>query len=486
MAQCNVNFYGQRTVKTSVNCLDYNGSIFFEFKVFEESVSFTDSKINSHAYFNALTYNKAFKLENVNFNVRARLKSEFKGAFHLDSVVFLKGVNFGRGVYNGTSKFHKTFFHGDTELAHQSFNKSLDFSESRFFGMADFSETKFDGRTFFDTIEFDSTTLFRDATFSTETTFFKVMFNDDLSFFRAKFSKALRFFASNFRSVSTFQLCEVDSILSFNSSNLGRKMSFNNAKVNQIDFNSVILPDTLLMNSLNINKEVNLLRVQPPKNSTKCVIDLRGTSLDKINMRYDFFKLFVPDSIDSERRFEEITNVYEGLLKNFKDKGYLRSYEKLDKEYQAFKYTRGTEKPAFGEALNWINYHWNDYGYDKTRIWPITFFVFLFFFFFNWLRLPHLVKFVYKIPSIDKAINQDKKLRAFRLKHRAYPRFNFFSTFLALYYTGLVFFGLKIESGNMHLTCPWSVAWIFFQYVVGLICLAYLANFVITTGLIGS
>lgn len=56
----------------------------------------------------------------------------------------------------------------------------------------------------------------------------------------------------------------------------------------------------------------------------------------------------------------------------------------------------------------------------------------------------------------------------------------FFRTIYCFIYTGYIFWGIKLKLENIKLSNVSLALWIIFQYIVGIICLAYIANIIIT------
>jgi hypothetical protein len=131
------------------------------------------------------------------------------------------------------------------------------------------------------------------------------------------------------------------------------------------------MPDILDFSNVKITEEVDFSKAK--KVDSICKINIYGTDISKIKLRYEMFKLYFPkkDNIP----FELQANVYEQLLNNFKKNGYIRSYEKLDKEYKELYYI---EKGGMYKIVNLFQKYWWGYGYDKLSIllYTIGFFVF--------------------------------------------------------------------------------------------------------------
>ena len=305
------------------------------------------------------------------------------------------------------------------------------------------------------------------------------------------------FVSTKFGSKVDFLYAIFDSEANFESAHFDSVVDFSKAKFNYLNLDDITLPDFLLFEGISTEKIIDLTKSKLGRGKQICYINLFDAPIEKIKMRYDNFRVYKPNDFKVKHHlnpenlnqtfvYEKLTNVYEGLLKNFKDHGYLVSYETLDKEYQEFKFTENPDDLYVGKLLNFINKYWNDYGYDKTRIWLITLLSFIFFAVINWFRFPHLITKVYSIAALKEIFLKYKTHHEYKAKHSKYPSINVRMPLLAVYYTALIFFGFKLNIEKLNFRQPVSVFYIFLQFTIGLICLAYLANFVISSTLIGS
>ncbi|MEO1051005.1 MAG: pentapeptide repeat-containing protein [Bacteroidota bacterium] len=366
----------------------------------------------------------------------------------------------------------------------------VDFSKTKFHSKAKFNGTQFDSKAYFREAQFDSLTYFGGAQFDSVAYFTKTQFHSEAYLHYTQFGSKVSFTHTQFHSEAYFRGAQFHSEAYFQEAQFGFLADFTKAQFHsEVLFDGLQLPDILCFNKIKTDEIIDFtgtrIDLLLKRGGKHCFIDLRGAPIEKFNLRYSQFRVYHPPNIDRVE-FESITNVYEGLLKNFKDRGYISSYEKLDKEYREFKYTKDPDRSILDLLLNFINKHWSDYGYDKGRIWRHTAIAFLFFLLINWIRLPHLTLNIYSIAIVDKVLRKKKKLRAYRLVKGNYPLFNIYAPSLAFFYTALIFFGLKMSTENLKLENPFGVAYIFFQYVIGLVCLAYLANYIISSNLIGS
>jgi hypothetical protein len=157
---------------------------------------------------------------------------------------------------------------------------------------------------------------------------------------------------------------------------------------------------------------------------------------------------------------DQITSIYQQVLKNFEANGQKESYETLDIGYQDFKNGWFT-----------IPHIWNCYGYHKEWIFYWSFgFILLFTFItswlLDWLNGRHKVEPVYHLSNIPVVLKHKTRLWFFR------------RLWYSLMYTSTIFFLLTIKVDKLNFK-KGLVVYILIVYAVGVLCLAYMANFVL-------
>lgn len=192
----------------------------------------------------------------------------------------------------------------------------------------------------------------------------------------------------------------------------------------------------------------------------RCLVDLYGTEISKLKFDYSRFKILNDDSRYSR---SQLTHVYEQILQMQKAQGFLEGAEVADKEYRHTKYTYNkTGLNAFiGSGISVLERLWWDYGYKKWLIFPWTICALLFFTILNRVFFRHMNERVYMIKEVYTKDN------------------SVCNSVDAFFYTCLIFFGLRLSVDKINFKNRGGVIYLFVQYMLGLICLAYLANFVI-------
>lgn len=210
-----------------------------------------------------------------------------------------------------------------------------------------------------------------------------------------------------------------------------------------------------------------------------CRIRIEDVSdLSRIRFNYENFELVFHDTITHYINIPDwkIELTYKLLLEEQLKQGFLNGYAKLDKEYKEFQYTR--EKTIYGEFINWIDKTWWDYGYDKSLVVKNSFIVFFFFFVVNLFFYSSLHE-VY-CPEKFKHLEE-------RLVHKASDKrilkrgiLIFINRIPGVFlYTGYLFWAVRLDIHNLEIRKPFAFTLLILEYVSGIICLAYIANYIL-------
>jgi len=325
------------------------------------------------------------------------------------------------------------------------------------FSESAFNSSKFNFTTFSKPVQFDgcnfSNTLFYHVDFLDSITFSNSTY-EGISFLSSNFQKTLNLSRVGFSGKVIFDSCHFFKGLIISSINPNISFSFKN----------IILPDTLdLSNNPVINTPIDLTDVQFHDDGKKCAIFFYKTAIDKIQIDYKYFELKfkIIDGHEMSKNEKEI--VYESLLKNFKDQSSNENYELLDIEYRNFK----------NGWFIWPHY-WDCYGYHKGWIFIWTPCFLILYTLITFLCIDNLTKFVYKInyipnlPSLKQTMKMKHKLRVLRRR-----------IWLSFAYTSTIFFLFLLKVENIKFKNWKGVVYLLFIYGTGLVCLAYMANFVL-------
>jgi hypothetical protein len=343
--------------------------------------------------------------------------------------------------------------------------------------VAVFHNTEFQNGVNFNVCDFNDNVVFQNAKFGPLITPLDPDFKnvDPIQFSGDIFTKELNFLAAKFHE-------NVD----FSSTYFGTNVNFSGAEFyGNINTLNVTLPDTLLFVNTNIIKfPFDLSHAKLKSKGTKCLINLYMADISKVYINYENFKLYFPDSIKTHPspldnhyfkiNFEDKCQVYLLLLKQFEDRGLTDSYKYLDIEYREMVYLHEGDK-----LLNFIQKNWWNYGYNKELILKNTLLIFLLFVLINYLvsifkGYEYLHINVYEIPNLRESIN------AKEVELKSKFQFQFYLFVYVIIYTSLTFFTFNLNLKSIKYKSLFGMLFIVFKFVLGLICLSYLANFVLS------
>jgi hypothetical protein len=202
------------------------------------------------------------------------------------------------------------------------------------------------------------------------------------------------------------------------------------------------------------------------------LIYLNKTDLSKLHLDYIHFKLLFFDPKDRTHQDsssdEDKEIVYEGLLHNFQAAGQSDSYEILDVEYRTWLWGK-----KMGQ-LKWLpdpRRWWWYYGFRKEWVFFWALFFVGFFSVINYYRLNDLNQNVYQLADIPVLPKLGSEPFSWK---RAKTRF-----WYSIVYTSSIFFRLTINVDKIRFNRAAAAFYILVIYVLGVVCLAYMANFVI-------
>jgi hypothetical protein len=273
---------------------------------------------------------------------------------------------------------------------------------------------------------------------------FSVMSCDSIRFLRTTIHGRLSFYDANINQLLSFENCKIIGTVEFGDTVLPREMSFYNLDLTEL------------------KGAIDLTRADTANGI--CHIDLVNTDLSKIKFNLRNFEIAFPPHYDDNSK----ENFYLNLLNKFRSEGAEENVELADIQYKRFKYSR--DHSAF---LNFIDENWWNYGYRKSLIIRNSLLLFLFFYIINMLLYRVLVFDVYKMDNLARQYAQTKSIK--NLLNRAIRL-----AVDGLLYTTFIFWNLRLEWKEIRTRHYWLVLYVILQYIVGLVCLSYLANLILT------
>ncbi len=151
--------------------------------VFTQPVTLSGVKFLQESYFVQGRFLRDVFAENTSFGPHTR--------FHRS--VFQEPVTFRQSRFNGLAEFLEVVFRKDVNLSRTYFQMGTGFSGSLFHGLADFSEASFDRDAFFTFTRFDGDADFHGVTFRSTADFSDASFKQRDDFSQAVFEKGAQF-----------------------------------------------------------------------------------------------------------------------------------------------------------------------------------------------------------------------------------------------------------------------------------------------------
>ncbi len=257
--------------------------------------------------------------------------------------------------------------------------------------------------------------------------------------------------------------------IDFHLVSISNTLVIKDTKIDSAILHNVFLPDTVKLINLDLTDIKGYIDFTnlPYNREKNYVLILGNVDIEKLNIPYDRFTVLVDDSIS----YEQQSMLYQTVLNKLKERGLNEKFETLDKRYQALKMNTNGHW-----LINFIECIWWDYGYDKGRIIKISFIFFLAFLILN-LCIFRQLTIAYLPENIENYYTYTiRKIFVVGTKRQQFLVY----LYKVGIYTGFIFWGLKLDLKDLKLTLWWALLIIIFEYSVGIICLAYIANYIIT------
>lgn len=484
---------------------------FNRYASFKTTKFVTDARFNDGVFAENSDFSGGQFLQETDFS-----NSAFQGECDFKSE-YMPRVDPAYTPYLIQSKFLPAVFHGDAKFQQATFENKLSFIDALFKNKVDFSLSIFNDETYFEYVGFQENADFRAIQCNKMLNFTSCKFDNGLDLSVGHFKYGINFLGSSFHgmvklralytadtAIIVFYEVKLPDLVDFSGNlNLKNQIDFS---VADFDSSALYKPDVRRWHYINI-AESNISKIKMDyqhfrlcffsPSESDLVIVVKGANVVLDNKIFpmqdsEIYKqlltnrnfceylqelfpnskvsdsvvtIFVRECLNSRefpRRLsqDEKTSIYEHMLKNFDLEGQKVSYQALDIEYKDFQ-------------NGWfvLPHYWNCYGYHKEWIfiWSIIIILLLTAITFRWLpilnRAPEIggVYYIANIPIVYPVKNIYDFVR--RL-------------WFSLMYTTTIFFlfGLKIENMNFRRL---GLVYVIFIYSIGILCLGYIANFVL-------
>jgi len=265
--------------------------------------------------------------------------------------------------------------------------------------------------------------------------------------------------------------------INFNSPPIFRRLSMDTLSIDnailscQVKFFDSPLPKAIYLIGLYAKTQSNIEKIDftgfSNKKDTVCDLYLEESDVSRLELDYSNFKLkFSSDRLTDQEK----ENIYKQLLDEQKEDGFAEGYRKLSIDYAEFKYSK--DKSIFAYIKMFFNRVWWDYGYDTSFIWKNSLIIFFIFCCINFLFYGRLLQEVYPIKEFSKTRFNLNKLYKNKLK------LIIANFFYCLLYTGLIFWGVRLDFTKIKLQNVPLLTLIIIEYLCGIFCLAFIVHYV--------
>jgi hypothetical protein len=339
-----------------------------------------------------------------------------------------------KGTYS-SEYLDKTVFGGNTFLKYVGFYMTA-FQDTLIFSQNESCENaEFGGLKCFKYAQFEMNE------FQGDTKFYSCDFMSKISFDHSTFPKSLTIETTFFKESPSLRIPD-----------LPKKMGLSSIKFGDqdcvLDFRSAELGSN-------------------PGNSDKCQVTISNVDVTKLILpshlfTVDFWFLRNRELMEYERsKYEdEITGVYEPIIKTCKDLGMMKSAEEWDIEYK----TQMNKFKKLGALYTFFQKHWWNFGYNKERIlWIWLPSMYLLFCFINFFLINWIVSDVYRDEELGKSFGlQYKKTGKF------FERLSY-----TLFLTAVIYFNFKLKFDSVNYKNIVGLLFVYTIYSIGTIHVAF-------------
>ena len=308
------------------------------------------------------------------------------------------------------------------------------------------------------------------------------VFTESLSF-HGQFDGSMMFKDCYFFNETTFHNYIHHGSLLFQNCVMGTGLTFDSVFLKKGKIELTTLPQVVSLRKLFIDEYLNFNDVSKQNLLNPSEVEYIGfVQAEKMHLIFcENIDFNVQPSIVGvvEDDLQEIQSTYLKILNKAENDGYMKSYEIIHRKYLESEYLNHVPK-VFGQIQNWLHANWWGYGYNKEYIIGNTIIIFFIFVIINSFFLAKLSKDVY----------EDKKIYKLVIKNRTVPILRALKRIpLSVYYTSIIFFVVTININRVHYSKNlYGFKWLWLVYlgmiyVSGLVCIGYLANFILSNGL---
>lgn len=236
----------------------------------------------------------------------------------------------------------------------------------------------------------------------------------------------------------------------------------------RVDFDKVIfsgenllqIMDTVIVGELLGSGKI---KIRPFGNNPVLIVLSSVSSLEHI----DIPNYGINFQLNSNISYQDSVEIYKGLTNHYQD----LEEDKMKYDVQLQRLLIHHNKEWF---TGFIREKWNYFGYRRNLIFGNAWYLMLLFLSINFLVFPKLLHNGYVIEEFERSH------KVIKYKYRNKPLLiEILSFFICIIYTFFIFWGLKLNFEKLKVAHVGFTILILTQYIIGIVCLAYIANIII-------
>lgn len=313
------------------------------------------------------------------------LNAVFQKPVMMNQNIFLKSMHFVSVDFQDEVSINWSQFTQPIDLYNVNFDKGLTLYHSVFEDTIKFNHSSFKRPVMFQGARFFKSFLFSDLTFYAPVNFYKAAFYHQAAFKNSTFHQGVDFSYADFKHGLLFDEVNFNQWTSFSNASFEGMVQFKRSVFSGLlDFSYVT----------DIKESIDLTKIDRNLSGEKIRINLLGSDIEKFDLYYTDFELYFPEDTAHAKKLI----VYKMLLANFKNRGYVSSYELLYPQYRAYMYRHD------GEAMtNMIQKYWWNYGLNKEWVFHWIAYFIIFFTLINAFFFESLISKYCDLPFLEEA-----------------------------------------------------------------------------------
>ena len=256
--------------------------------------------------------------------------------------------------------------------------------------------------------------------------------------------------------------------LSLQESKISKGLKIYKSQIEDFQLDDVELPNKIYLDQVsfrNGKSTLDFTRIRSPVTLKVYLYNVTGEEFVFSPERVQFI-------VDKRTAYNLKIETFKKILKKIDKSIYPEEFGYYDQQYQEEKLLHQGHY-----ILNWVEKNWWGYGYNSAEVFQAVFWLYLSAIVLNLITFNYLFK-VYCPSKIENFILETN------IKYQHKSLLNGFiyhakRTSTIILYTSYIFWGLKLNVERINIKYWPAIFLIFLEYVLGLVCLGYIAHYIL-------